>query len=142
MADLVEIASFFDQEEAHCARGFLLSRGIYTFFQDEHHLTVAPWLSIALGGYRLLGRPKDAEEAQRLLKAIREAEVASKPAVASVDHEIPKRRKNYFWAPIALFFAVPFIPTYEPGKERWLRLAALLLLYVLLVGLIASALPV
>ena len=74
MADLVEIAHFYDPEEAYCARGFLQTHGIDTIIQNEHHLNMAPSLRVALGGYRILGVSEQREEAVRVLRKASEAE--------------------------------------------------------------------
>lgn len=67
---LVEVIRSFDLVEAICAKSFLDSRGVWSFIQNEHHITMSSgMLSVALGGYRILTAPDDAAEARRWLAA-------------------------------------------------------------------------
>ncbi len=70
MGNLIEIAGFYDPEETYCAKGLLQSHGIEAIVQNEHHLTMAPWLRVALGGYRLLIISDLAEDARRILDGV------------------------------------------------------------------------
>ena len=69
MSGLVAIFVTFDLTEAICVRSFLDSRGIFTFLQNEHHITQSTGtLAAALGGYRLLVADADVQDARRLLQ--------------------------------------------------------------------------
>ena len=117
MTHHVEVASFFDPEEAWCARGYLSAQGIDTIIENEHHLTTAPWLRIALGGYRLMALPDAADDAKAALGEIAIAE----PAI----DEPYKSRKNWAWLPVAFLSSTPFIPIY---KNAWELIGQLLLI--------------
>ena len=119
MGHLVEIAQFYDVEEAFCAKGYLQSRGIDTFIQNEHHLNVAPWLRVALGGYRLLGLSeykKAAAQALDEVSKIRVAEAAADAPTADEPESTHEREdKNWWWLPIALLSETPFLPSKKSG---------------------------
>ncbi len=72
---LVEVFRSFDLVEAICAKSFLDSRGVYSFIQNEHHITQSGGLlGVALGGYRILAAHSDAAEARRWLAEARAGE--------------------------------------------------------------------
>lgn len=139
MGSLVEIARFYDPEEAYCAQGYLRSCGIDAFVQNEHHLSVNPSLRIALGGYGLLGFADMASEAKAALKAITGDAAASmmlSEGDAGSDVEFSNRR-NWFWLPVAVVSGVPFLPRFKstwgllmltiPGGLLWLGYALYLI---------------
>lgn len=110
MGRLVEIARYYDPEEAFCAQGYLRSCGIDTLVQNEHHLSMNPSLRVALGGYGLFGLAGDAEEAKSVL-----AMVGSEAGALSSDSEGENRRK-WYWTPVAIVSGVPFFPR---CKSMW-----------------------
>ena len=65
---LVEVFRSFDLVEAICAKSFLDSRGVFSFIQNEHHITQSSGLlGVALGGFRIVVAAADATEARRAL---------------------------------------------------------------------------
>lgn len=144
MGRLVEIAHFYDPEEAYCARGFLRSCGIETIIQNEHHLTAAPWLRIALGGYRLMTRSEFENDAREALGSIEEekstsAETTMGEAEPAAVQE--RQKRNWLWLPMAFAWAVPFMPTKRKGWVGLLQLVALILLYITFVFAMWAAFP-
>ena len=136
---LVEIAHFYDPEEAYCARGYLGAQGVHTVIQNEHHLNVAPLLRVALGGYRLLAASEDANDAKRLLADVAKAESEIRPQEEpappqSSANAISRRARTAFWFPVAFSFGVPFIPPRRSGWIRTIEMAALISLYALLIS--------
>ncbi len=68
MGSLVEIRRTLDLGEALCIKAFLDAREIYTFVQNEHHITQSSgMLSLAPGGFRIVVAAEDAKEARRAL---------------------------------------------------------------------------
>ena len=106
MGSLVEIARFYDPEEAYCAQGYLRSYGIDTIIQNEHHLAMNPSLRVALGGYGLLGFADVKEEARA---ALEEIPLEAADSVITTDMELISPRKWYL-APVAVISGVPFLP--------------------------------
>jgi|GEM_PF-3440018 len=70
MSALTEVGSFYDPEEAYCAWGYLKANGVYSVIQNEYHLTSAPWLRVALGGYRLLAPAEEKPVVEALFSNI------------------------------------------------------------------------
>ena len=120
MSHLVEIAQFYDPEEAYCAQGYLRSHGIDTILQNEHHLTTNPTLRYALGGYRLLVLPKMKEGATLALNIVEENERLLLAQQNDEERERLKLKKlkatNWFWVPIAFSVSIPFILRF---KSKW-----------------------
>ena len=67
-----EIATYFDPEEAHIARGFLQANGFDARLADSHTLAAIPLDRIALGGYRLMVPQEQAYQAELLLRSVAE----------------------------------------------------------------------
>ncbi|NOX94469.1 MAG: hypothetical protein GXP04_05045 [Alphaproteobacteria bacterium] len=139
MGNLVQVAQYFDPEEAYCAKGYLQSYGIDTIIQNEHHLTMAPWLRVALGGYRLLVFSDLEEDARQALKSVSTSDGFEKLEQLSSEGEAfgpPKRRiRNWFWLPIAFLSSVPFIPLYRSNMGLLMQSCVLVLLYATFIGL-------
>ncbi len=77
MGSLVEICQTLDLGEALCIKAFLNAQEIYTFVQNEHHITQSSgMLSLALGGFRIVVAAEDAKEARRLLAQADSGELA------------------------------------------------------------------
>ena len=106
MPNLVEVARFYDPEEALCAASYLRAHGIETILQNEHHLTMAPYLRIALNGYGLLARTKQQDDARNALNEIANA------TPDSIGAENRKNR-NWWYLPAAFGTAAPFLPVYR-----------------------------
>ena len=118
MGNLVEIARFFDPEEAYCAKGYLLSHGIDTLIQNDHHLTMAPWLRIALNGYGLQVTASKKNEATKLLREVFAANddaESQRTENSDIADGLKKTKRNWFWFPVA-FLSIPFVPLLKP---RW-----------------------
>ncbi len=70
VGSLVEVRQTYDLSEALCAKSFLDSCGIFSFVQNEHHITMSSGvLGVALGGFRILVSSEDAIEAKRQFEA-------------------------------------------------------------------------
>ncbi|MAW78864.1 MAG: hypothetical protein CMI63_01395 [Parvularcula sp.] len=129
MGNLVEIARFYDPEEAYCARSFLLSNGIDSFVQNDHYLTAAPWMRIALQGYGLQVMASAENDARMLLDTIGAAELET--AEDSPSDATPLIRKpNWLWLPVAFSTSIPFLPKPKPGWFGLLQSTILLTLYI------------
>lgn len=131
MGRLVEIAAFYDPEEALCASAYLRAYGVETLLQNEHHLTMAPSLRVALGGYRVLVNSAAAKDAKRILDDVSKRDRGE--ARAKSDNEEPEMAareiRDWFWLPIVFLHNVPFIPRQRTGLLNWLQLTLLALLY-------------
>lgn len=116
-----------------CARGNLEARGIDTFIQNEHHLNVAPFLSVALGGYRLHGLSEEKEAAARALKEISKMSGAENGRVAvAVDENVSgdkREGKNWLWLPIAVLSETPFLPSRKTGFIGGFQTLVLIAIY-------------
>lgn len=129
MGNLVEIARFYDPEEAYCARSFLLSNGIDSFMQNDHYLTMAPWMRIALDGYGLQVTASSEGDARTLLETV--SATPSQDAQDSPADTTPQIRKpNWLWLPIAFSASVPFLPQPKSGWFGLLQNTILLTLYM------------
>lgn len=131
MGRLTELACFYDPEEALCADALLRAHGVYTLLKNEHHLTMAPWLRVALGGFQLSVTSEDKERAASILESIRNIELAEndeRPLNEEQGHS-ERRKREWLWLPIAFASGVPFIPIRKAGTLHWFQLVAMLLLY-------------
>ncbi|NOX82800.1 MAG: hypothetical protein GXP06_07415 [Alphaproteobacteria bacterium] len=133
MSKLVEITRFLDPEEAYCAKGYLKSYGIDVIVQNEYHLTTAPWLRFALGGYPLLILSKFEDEARQALSEVSPVK-SDRQNLNSSPHsdasELQERKgKNWFWLPAAFLLGVPFVPRKKSGWNFLLHSFALVMLY-------------
>lgn len=133
MTDLVAIAYFFDPEEAFVAQSYLRADGVDALIQNEYHLNMAPWLRIALGGYRPLAVDETATEARAALNHIAEHAPDSSVEVDDPDAGTqlpePVRKKNWFWLPIAFNSVAPFVPTYKSKPELFTQSVILVCIY-------------
>ncbi|GJL91025.1 hypothetical protein [Hyphococcus sp.] len=139
MGNLVEVARFYDPEEAYCAKSFLLSNGIDSFVQNDHYLTMAPWMRIALHGYGLQVTASSEEEATQLLRSV----AASQPTpevslmvndAGDDDFRNEKKAPNWLWFPVALGTFIPFMPKRKSGVPAIFQHSALLALYLLVLS--------
>ncbi|WP_425410916.1 hypothetical protein [Hyphococcus sp.] len=119
MGNLVEIARFYDPEEAYCVKSFLLSNGIDSYIQNDYYLTMAPWLRIALSGYGVQVMATHALDARELLAEIgSEAPEVGSPAnnerigPTSTQNGV---RKDWLWLPVAIWSGIPFVPKTKIG---------------------------
>lgn len=131
MAKLVEIAHFYDPEEAYCAKGYLQSNGVETILQNDHHLTMAPWMRVALGGYRLMATSDDEDAAKEALKNIGAEGIEAAPGDAEPDTQW-RRKRNWLWLPIAFGSSAPFLPPLRYDWIGFIQFVALALLYIML----------
>ena len=111
MSRLVEIAAFYDPEEAYCVQAAVRSGGCFSILYNEHHLGVAPTLRIGLRGFRLLVLEQDAEDVRNALIAYVEGASAQTHSTTPVETDLT-RRINWLWVPVALFTQTPFVPTF------------------------------
>ncbi len=133
MGNLSAIAQFADPEEAYCAKGFLLARGIDCIIQNDHHLTMAPWMRVALGGYRLMVIEAFSDEAKAALKEVEilnsdESLAQQAPTDEDLGGEY-KKAKNWVWLPIAFASSIPFLPSKKRGLIGAFGLLVLALFY-------------
>lgn len=137
MGQLSAIAQFADPEEAYCAKGFLRARGIDCIIQNDHHLTMAPWLRVALGGYRLMVIDAFADDAKAALEevdALNSDDDLAQHAQQGNDFGGQKRKaKNWLWFPVAFLSAVPFLPSRKHGLIGVFQFLVLVSLYTGLV---------
>jgi hypothetical protein len=66
--DFVQLRSFDNYILAHISLTMLQDAGINCHLQDEHIITLDPFLSPALGGMKLMVYPTQAERAVELLE--------------------------------------------------------------------------
>ncbi|HVU57194.1 MAG TPA: DUF2007 domain-containing protein [Puia sp.] len=66
--DFVLLRSFDNYIFAHISMTMLQDAGINCHLEDEHVITLDPFLSPALGGMKLMVYPSQAERAVRLLE--------------------------------------------------------------------------
>ncbi len=107
----MEVAVFYDPEEALCAQSALQADGCVHFLHNSNHLSVAPSLRVALGGYRLLVMDEDVASVREVLAQLRSGRGAPIQAPDTFD-PLLKSHKNWAWLPVALFLGVPFLPAY------------------------------
>lgn len=119
MGNLSTIAQFADPEETYCAKGFLHARGIDCIIQNDHHLTMAPSLRVALGGYRLMVIRSFADDAKAALDEVAASNsddgAAQQTQEGDDSGEQYKKAKNWLWLPIAFAHGVPFLPAKKRG---------------------------
>jgi|GEM_PF-1365362 len=114
---LTRIATFYDPEEAYCARSFLESHGFEVCLLNEHHLTANPAFRVALGGFGLAVPTTDAESARQALREIETGPEASPPdACVSCGSTDLVRARRMSWLPLALMSGVPFLPLQRARK--------------------------
>lgn len=130
MGNLVEVGRFVDPEEAYVASALLNARGIRTVMQNEHHLTMAPYLRVGLGGYRILCFDSQFDEARRELKVAEEFQ--SDESIGEPDSAGRARKTNWFCFPIAFSFGVPFLLRY---RRNWEFAAQLVIILALLAAI-------
>jgi hypothetical protein len=68
--DFVQLRSFDNYISAHISLTMLQDAGINCHLQDEHIITLDPFLSPALGGMKLMVYPTQAERAVELLEEV------------------------------------------------------------------------
>jgi hypothetical protein len=133
VSKLVEIARFLDPEEAYCAKAYLKSYGIDAIIQNEYHLTAAPWLRIALGGYPLLILSNFEDEARQALSKVSLVKSDRQNLNSSPHSDAPetqeRKGKNLFWLPAAFFLGIPFVPSQKSGWNLLLHSIALIMVY-------------
>lgn len=134
MASLVQFTRYFDPEETYCAKSYLQSHGIETIIQNEHHLTMAPWLSIALGGYRLLGMSEDKDAALQALRDVPAVKLSGNAGnietIAEMPDEPARETPNWPWAPLSLAHGFPYLPRKKYGLVGGFQRLMLWLFYL------------
>ena len=133
----MEIATFYDPEEAYCAQAAVRSGGCYSILYNEHHLGVAPALRIGLEGFRLIVLEQDAADVRNALNgymddAVAEIQNAPLPETGRT------KRKNWFWFPVALATAVPFLPSYSSRNVLIGQILVSLPFYFIILASLAS----
>lgn len=129
MGSLTEIARFYDPEEAFCAQAFLRSCGFETYLQNEHLLSMAPHLRVAVNGYGLYSLDKTAaigarSELENLATLFITSEAMDE---LGTEH---RSRKNWFWLPTYLFAHWPFLPRIRSAGDVILQGAVIAVMYV------------
>ncbi len=135
MTRLVEIATFYDPEEALCAQGAVRAGGCFSFLQNQYHLGTAPSLRVALGGYRLFVLEDDEERALLSLgKSLNDGSAAAPetPQEATAPADQIRVRKNWLWLPVALTASVPFVPTYKNSGSLLFQLIVSIPFYLII----------
>lgn len=74
MNELITINSYSEPLEAHIVKGRLEAEGIPTYIAHEHHISVAWYLSNALGGVKIQVHKQDYKKAINILKSLRNGE--------------------------------------------------------------------
>lgn len=74
MSELVTITSYSEPIEAHIVKGRLEAEGITAFIANEYHISVAWFLSSALGGVKILVHKQDQNKAENIIKSLRDGE--------------------------------------------------------------------
>jgi hypothetical protein len=69
--ELVEVGRFLDLSEAQTAASALRASGMEIFVQNENWGQTEAYLQLAMGGFRLWTRDRDAEAARAFIKACR-----------------------------------------------------------------------
>ncbi|MCA8897700.1 MAG: hypothetical protein H6847_12345 [Hyphomonas sp.] len=109
---LTQVATYYDPEEAYCAKGFLESCGFDVYLVNEHHLAANPAFRVALGGYALAVPASAAKEALLCLDEVPDRPPATHDTAICAQcggtHILRKRR--LVWLPLALAAGVPFLP--------------------------------
>lgn len=70
---LVTVRSYDDYITAHIIMGRLQDESINCYLQDEHSVTIGPFLSNTIGGIKLMVPEQQAERALALLKEFEQA---------------------------------------------------------------------
>ena len=138
MSALKEVRSFYDPEEAYCAWAYLNANGVRALIQNEYHLTSAPWLRVALGGYRLLAPAETKSEVEALFTQIetdrpndqreRESSLLDRP---DNEDSLKNRKRNWTWLPIAVWMGFPFVPNHRGHVIGALQYSVVALFYPL-----------
>jgi hypothetical protein len=114
---LTRIATFYDPEEAYCAKGFLESHGFEVCLLNEHHLSANPAFRVALGGFGLAVPTTDSKAAWKALREIESSPDVSPPdTCASCGSTDLVRARRMSWLPLALISGVPFLPLRRARK--------------------------
>ena len=67
----VLVATFDNYIEAHIAQGKLEDAYINCHLQDDHSVTLSPWLANAIGGIKLLVAESQSQRASEVLHDLR-----------------------------------------------------------------------
>jgi len=70
MSNLITITSYSEPLEAHIVKGRLEAEGIPTYIANEHHISVAWYISHALGGVKIQVHEKDREKAINIISLL------------------------------------------------------------------------
>lgn len=74
MGDLITITSYSEPLEAHIVKGRLEAEGVPAFIANEHHISVAWYLSNALGGVKIQVHKQDHEKAIKIISSLHDGE--------------------------------------------------------------------
>lgn len=110
----MEVATFFDAEEAMVAQSFLRAQGIRAELPDSNALGAMPEVRFGLGGYRLFVPAGQAANARALLAEVRAASPSAGPCCARCGGRALRRIRDWRWplGLMALFGAAfPFAPS-------------------------------
>ena len=139
MSTLIEVGNFYDPEEAYCAWGYLNANGVYAVIQNEYHLTSAPWLRVALGGYRLLAPVGTKPIVDALFAQISSESDTGELESDDFDHieaedKLKNQKFSWTWFPVALFTETPFVPKHRGGVIGALQYAFVAMFYISILG--------
>ena len=70
MTKLITITSYSEPIEAYIVKGRLEAEGIPAFIANEHHISLAWYLSHALGGVKIQVHMKDKNKAEEILSSL------------------------------------------------------------------------
>lgn len=139
MSALTEVGNFYDPEEVYCAWGYLNANGVHAVIQNEYHLTSAPWLRVALGGYRLLAPV----ETKSIVDALF-AQISTESDTGELERDdfdqsnikdnMKKRKSNWIWLPVAFLTETPFVPKHRGGVIGALQYAFVAMFYISFLG--------
>jgi len=129
MGNLVEIARFYEPEEAFCTSSYLQSFDIVVIIQNEYHLTIDPAMRIGLGGFRLLVSSEAATSATShladVLSPVQEETLMPQSHECDQVEQKSPSKQNWLWLVIAFFWFVPFVSKiqnknslFNPGRYR------------------------
>lgn len=110
-----EVARFYDAEEAKIAAGFLRAQGFDVTLPEEHHLGVAPHMSVGLGGYRLLAADSDFFLARAALDETRPMPKHGACRRCGSDRI---RRARHWWFPLVLLYLFGSHFPFAPARDK------------------------
>lgn len=115
---MITIATFEKAEEAHLARSILEGSGIYAYVEGDLVVTVAWYLSSAIGGVKLQVMPEDAEDARDVLREAHCLPPTSSPEDPTCPHCLSGKVEYQKWSPRFFFLTLLFLGVPLPFAKR------------------------